>query len=543
MRALIRSHWLSLGLVLIPWMLFFLLIVPRLIVDDDQGLTVGHEHLWSDWPLHIGMINLFAHNPVSSWFAHHPMYAHGKFTYSFLTNLISGLLVRSGISVPMAIMLPSLCYLFLLIIGLYTLTFLITRSKKTSVLTVWILFLSSGPGFMQFISDLQNGLTSFWYPIKHYSRLDEYSWYAGNMIVGILLPQRAFLLGIAISVWSLVGLLYGLKRFDGSLKYKVLLVISGAAAGLLCIAHAHSLIAMVVIVGLLTLIKLADWKKILYYAVPAGLLTTTLYFSFIAGGIENSSFMKVLIGFTAKDGVVGWITMWYQIWGVALLTALAGIYLMFRDKLPNAPLLLGFFALFFIANIILFQPIPWDNAKIFYWAYLGVSVTSAYLLVKILNRRTIVRILIAISITSFLTLTGVVELLRYAQVERNSFMIISRQDMILAEKVRNNTPPDAIFLTAPSTNHWVMIWSARPIMLGFIGWVDNFGFQYQTRLQDIQSIYQGADNAKSLLQKYGIAYVIIGDAELNAYSVNEQYFQQHYPVQFSNDHNRVYKIL
>ena len=75
-------------------LVFFKTLFPNILQFRSDGIYAGHVNVWSDWSLHIGMARIFATKDPSEWFAYHPMYADGKFTYGFLTNLISGLMMR-----------------------------------------------------------------------------------------------------------------------------------------------------------------------------------------------------------------------------------------------------------------------------------------------------------------------------------------------------------------------------------------------------------------------------------------------------------------
>lgn len=527
--------------------LYFFTLFPRMITLQPTGLYLGHEHVWSDWPLHIGMIHTFATKSPEHWFLHHPMYAHGKFTYSFLTNLISSLFMRVGFSLENAITVPSLIFVTALLGGLYTLSYQLFKSRLLALITIAIFFLSSGPGFIAYINDVFVAPNSenILYPAKHYSRLDEYSWYAGNIIVGMIVPQRAFLLGITLGVWILVGLISRLQSDSFTKNDKIILCLAGIVAGVLTIAHVHSFISIIIISGSLFIFHYKQWNKWLYYTVPAIIISTILYTTFIAGGIENKQFMTFQLGYTAKGSFLDWIIMWYRLWGLTIPAAIIGFFLLRSNQTVQRSLLIGFLLIFVIANVILFQPVEWDNAKFFAWSYLGFAILAGVLIHTLCNFKHKAHILfklVAVFLFILLTATGFVELLRLQHIERNAYMAISMDDMQLARTVREQTDETAIFLTAPSTNHWVMMWAARPIMMGFVGWVNNFGFLYQQRLKDIHTIYAGGDETKPLIKHYQISYVVIGNGELNDFSANEAYFRRNFPLRFENRSNRVYDV-
>ena len=94
--SLYQTHQKSLIILYSTWGIYFLFLFIRVIKFNTDGVSVSHVNVWSDWPLHISMVNIFAYKNPQDWFAYHPIYADGKFTYGFLTNFISGILIRVG---------------------------------------------------------------------------------------------------------------------------------------------------------------------------------------------------------------------------------------------------------------------------------------------------------------------------------------------------------------------------------------------------------------------------------------------------------------
>ena len=63
---------------------------------------------------------------------------------------------------------------------------------------------SFGPGGFRWLADIKaQGVGALLLPPQEYGRaLDDwgYQWYAGNFLVGMLLPQRAFLPGMTLTI-------------------------------------------------------------------------------------------------------------------------------------------------------------------------------------------------------------------------------------------------------------------------------------------------------------------------------------------------------
>ncbi len=507
-----QKHKKSLIILFGTWGIYFLILFLRTLEIKPEGLYANHVNVWSDWSIHIGMANIFAYKNPQDWFAYHPMYADGKFTYGFLTNFISGMLMRLGCSLYVAFIVPSIIYTIFLLLGMYTLFYLVLKSQKQTLLAISIFFLSSGVGFIKFIRDLshQYSLEKLLFPDPglDYTRQVEYQWYTGNFIVGMLLPQRAFLLGMTIAIWALIGIIYVLQNESGSKrKHRFILLISSFLAGILPITHIHSFIVLFIITGILCIISYHRWLELLlYYAIPTAILSLTLYFIFISGGIENPNFMQFSPGWTATGGLIGWLIMWLKIWGLMLPMTGFGFFLLRHQSSIIKAFFIGFLMVFLMANLIMFQPTSWDNSKLFLWAYFGFSGLTTMSLTwlwqhggKYISRIDVIIIII------MLTFTGFLELIRLQRIEKSNHpLMTSQEDINLGILIREKTTPRARFLTTPTHNHLVMMWGARPVILGDRGWVYNYGFLAEKTAQDLKTMFLGGIGTEELLKNIAL---------------------------------------
>ena len=541
----IKEHCRPLLLLILTLGTYFSIVFWKMLSFKPDGLYGGHVNVWSDWSLHIAIANTFAFKSPQYWFSYHPLYASGKFTYPFFTDFISGMLMRLGLSLKLSFMLPSVIFTIVLLVGMYLLFFLIVKSRKLAVMAVLIFFLSAGFGFIDYIKDfMANPSWSFLkYVPKDYGRYDNYQWYAGNMAVGLMIPQRAFLAGMTLGIWAIIGVFYTTirdKYLLKSTKIKIL-AIAGVLAGILPVTHAHGFIAVVIISGILCFAHIKKWKLLSRYVVVAGVISSILFYIFIWGGIETDSFIKRHLGLSVDGDFFDWLRMWALIWGAMLPLAVLSLYVNRRTiRLSAMAVYLSGFTIFTVANLYLFQPIAWDNSKLFWWAYLIFSPLVAILLEKMWINRNLMFKLAAGLLFAVLIFLGTIELVRFIQTDKHSFQMTNNDDIKLGLTLREKTDPLAIFLTAPSHNHFVMIWGSRPILMGFTAWVWNFGFDYYSRESDMKKMFLGVSDVESLLYKYKISYVVIGPSEIYDLRANEEYYKINFPLAFSNDSYRIY---
>lgn len=518
----------ALLLITLTWGVYFVLLFSRMLYIQDDGFYTGHPHVWSDWSLHLSMATIFAHKSPDTWFAYHPIYAEGKFTYGFLTNLISGLLMRCGAPVTTSFVVPSILYCLSLCYGIYALFFHFFKSKWIAYLTMSAFFLSSGLGCLDFFKEFS--VDNLLNPPREYSSLRQLNWMTGNFISGMLLPQRTFLLGMCLSVWSLFLFIKGVEQLNsGEPLCRKKMISAALLVGILPICHMHSFIVLFFVTGLLCFSLRRKWKDLLWYVIPAGVLSTSLYFTFIYGGIQSDGFFQ-WFPFWTSSGFMEWSHFWLYAWGPVLpLAGLGFLIILFRSKLHSF-FFLGFFLVFIMANFILVQPMKWDNSKIFFWCYLPFSALSVYMLALLWSSRLLVLRLISCVLFFAMTFTGFLECIKLQRVDENSHRLTMTHEMKLAEWALSNTDPLAVFVTEPAHNHPITVWGGRSLLLGHPAWAYNFGFLYKERQKDIRKIFQGTAETKELIRKYKVSYVYIGYRELRKQGANLLFFKNHFPI-------------
>ena len=106
--------------------------------------------------------------------------------------------------------------------------------------------------------------------------------------------------------------------------------------------------------------------------------------------------------------------------------------------------------------------------------------------------------------------------------------------------VREQTPPQALFLTGPTIHQPILSLAGRPIVRGDAAWLWSHGYDFAEREADVRSIYAGTAEARSLIAYYGIDYIYVGPAELQA-GVNEEFFKQ-LPLLYRSPGVRIYDV-
>lgn len=521
-----RGTWnLPVLILLLTLGAYCIALLPRLLWMDEAGVWVGQEHLWSDWPWHLAMVRLLADGVWA-----HPLIGGEPLHYPFAMALLSAGLVRLGLELRLAFVFPLLPLLLLLLLGMYRFWRTLLGSDWLALVPIFLFFFAAGPGYLSWFGDIRTqGLAAVLAPPQEYSQVKDYDWFAGNFLVGMLLPQRAFLPGMTLTLW----LLCGLQRATHRRQWFWI----GSGAGLLPIVHMHSLLALLVFGGALLWPHRSRWREWGGAFLPGVLLAVGLYLLFLRPTVPYPNFVRLQLGYQAK-GPLDWPVMWWRLWGMALPITLGALFFLPKGALRGVVAAAG--VLFWLGNVVLFQPIAWDNSKVFLWAYFGFCGAMAHLLVHFWKRRLGGKLIASVLCLS-LTLTGVAELIRLQRTDRNPSMVVSRDDLLLAEQIREQTPANAVFLTGMDIAN-APLWAGRAIFLGFGGWMPNFGFDHREREADLRKMFTGDSDAPRLLEHWKIRYVFIGPGERSSWGANESWYAARYPLLCKVGDRSVYEI-
>jgi hypothetical protein len=139
-----------------------------------------------------------------------------------------------------------------------------------------------------------------------------------------------------------------------------------------------------------------------------------------------------------------------------------------------------------------------------------------------------------------LTFSGALDVWRTASGQINN-QVFSRDAVAIAEQIKQKTPPNALFLNAPTYNSAVVL-SGRRSLMRYTGHLSSYGIEYEPRESEVKRIYEGTALADAFLKKNNIEYVLISPEETgNLDKVNEAFFEK-YPKIAEIGLYKVYKV-
>jgi hypothetical protein len=132
--------------------------------------------------------------------------------------------------------------------------------------------------------------------------------------------------------------------------------------------------------------------------------------------------------------------------------------------------------------------------------------------------------LIAAAIWLSLVAAGVLSLLQYLPPQGPAYVWFTAEEVQLAEQVRQQTPPKAVFVTGEQPNNPIADLAGRSVLMSYPGWLWSYGINYTQREADLARIYNGGPEAFDLLHHYHADFVVIGPNETTTYHPNVAYF-------------------
>lgn len=544
----ITAQWKDeLPLLLLTIPLFILCIVLTLthtIQPRGSTLWVG-QSTYGDLAMHLGFITSIAEQGTFP-----PYYSICPDTpvgYPFLSDSVSSTFYVLGADLRFSTMLPAVFALLLVIVGVYFFFESWMKKRGVAAFCALLFFVGGGFGFSYFL-DLQQTqpdyfsriFTAFYETPTNDPSLG-LRWV--NAIADMLIPQRATLFGWAF-LFPCLHLLYR-AAFDGEVKLFALL---GLIAGGIPLIHTHSFLALGICSGFYLFRSLSlkegrrQWLGYLQYAAIALLLALPqlLIFTFRQSG--NGGFLRLNWNWdNVSDSF-----LWFYIKNLGLLFILLPIAFFGNEKKDRgvygaALLLWG------IAEVIQFQPNPYDNNKLlFVWFAFSCGLVGKwlckmreFLLEKLPASKLATHILCLFTCVALL-LSGILTLGREVVSE---YQLFDSEAVELAEYVKSNTLPSDIFLTNNNHNNAIAALTGRNIVCGSGSYLFYHGVNYGERERALKLMYENPElYFEKQAVKYNINYVLIGPYEHSAYQCDDAFFDANYEIVYSSTNTKLYCI-
>ncbi len=480
--------------------------MSRAVWTDAQGLYTGADHNLGDLPFHLGIVHAFLEGDGRR--PEHPELSGVVLTYSWAVDSASAAVSALGAPVAGALNAQGIALSVALVVLLWTWGRELTGSRAAALLVPALVLLNGGTGAFRLIAEA-GGAEAAWAalvrPPHDVTIHDPWGLRWGNALAVLLIPQRAFLLGLPLGLYASLLAWRALGAERGSAEERRALLGTGVALGLMPLAHAHSALATGLSQALAALLfRRPGFARA--FALAAVLALPQAFALGAGSGTGLGSFVAVHVGWDrGEQGVPGF---WWRNAGPYLLLALAALAALRRERAARFLAAAG--VLFLVPNLLRLSPWIWDNVKLLFWAHVLAAPLVALLLARLAARSRaaagVAAALFVITVSS-----GAVDAWRMARGGR-SHRLFDADALAFGAAIAGATRPGDRLLTAPAHDHPALL-SGRPQYLGYEGHIWSQGLDGSGRRERITAAYAGDRAAWRELRAAGVTAAVVGPRE------------------------------
>ncbi|HOL90496.1 MAG TPA: hypothetical protein PK130_01910, partial [Candidatus Pacearchaeota archaeon] len=495
------------------FLLIFILVYSYILFnflssDENNDLLAFYPMAWGDNAFHISLIQYFKNN--NNFNLNHPLINGYKLSYHFMIDFISAVFYRLNNNLLFSFRLPMFLFSLISVLLLFRFSSNILKSKNWALISIILIFLGSGMGFLLFFNESKEiiqsqGIASFFDFLmsseQTYTQIENLNGSVLNNIqwivplISFFTHQRSFSLGFCLFLIILLSIYYYGKDYN---FWRF-----GLIAGLLPFSHVHTFFSLFIIMSVLLFLNFKNIKEWLKFA------TFTFLVSFpqliYLKNLKNFS-IKLNFGWTFCSHNNSWFFCddlnknlidvffyWFKNFGIVFLVWLLFIILFLltfifkKNKIKSffkGKNNLGFFVasifLFIIPNLFLFQPWNFDNNKIlFYWWFLSIIFIILPLFQSLWNLSFSFKFLIIILLI-FSTFSGFIDVSKIIILRDRSFYYAdkNKENEKAVNWIKNFTEDNALFLTSSDIDAPPIFMAGRRIYLGYEGWIFSEGLDY-----------------------------------------------------------------
>ena len=536
-----KTHRSFLLFLLFPFLALCVYLLLTHTLRQIGGALYTGQCTFGDMAMHLGFITSIAQQ--GTFPPEYSILPGERLCYPFLCDSVSSSLYLLGTPLRAAYLIPAFFAFAQVFCGFYLLAGSLCHHRSAALLSFVLFFLNGGFGLIYFFKDhsFYELFTGFYHTPTNLTDKN-IRWV--NVIVDMLLPQRASLFGWAV-LFSVLFLLF-LAVFR---EKHTLFLPAGILGGLLPMIHTHSyfalgLVAFCWLVFSAIRDKLSSrwFKNWLSFGLPAVLLALPQLYLWTFHSVNgNEQFLRFHFDWV-NNGAENWLLFWLK--NIGPLFLVIPVAFLLTDKEQRAavsPAVL----IFILCELIVFQPNVYDNNKLLYVSYALFCMISADFLFA-LGEKLRSRALRVVLLSLFLVLSvnaAVFSLGReiVSGTPSYAYRLFSKHDAAAADYVLHQTEPDALFLTANNHNNAVAALSGRNVYCGCPSYLFYHGVDYSDRMEENRKLLTDGDYFAHCHTERGIDYVYIGSYE-RALGCDEAYFALNYPVVFSSGDVAIYKI-
>jgi hypothetical protein len=510
------------------------------LTSESSGVYSGGSS-WADYGLHSAIVTHIAES--HSMPTDLPVASGEKLTYPFLIDLLSGLLLRSGASLHASFFLPGVLLALAicqLVIGFSLRLF----DHLGAAVTTLVLFLCTGTalGLTEAWHDFRHGdqgpLDFLRHPPKDYTTLSDQNGNVSNLLSHAMLPQRTILFGLGLAL-VVFRLLQASRIGPRSPVSTRLTLLAGATIGLLPMAHPHSFMVCVGVLGVLAVEAALQSRAVprahaLALLLAVGLAVPQLAWQQLANGDGTGGRFRWAWMRQPEESTLHFWWINFGLMGVLFLAV--PVVLARRREFGLLVWCVPFLAVLAVSQVYAFQPFEYDNLKLLYYVYFMGALFAGYLAV-LAYRASKLSLLAIVPLALAVATPGALSISRQFDLH-DQFASVGDEQLVAW--VKHNTDPGDVFLTTDRPNNPISALGGRPIVLGYPGWLYNFSIPYADRIAAVQAALAGRVD-DPLVRRYAPDYLAVQAAEGSDWPVDRQALSR-LPVAYSSPEWTIYKL-
>ena len=532
--------------VLLIWGLPLLLLIAALffnhvLLPKADGLY-GGQSTFGDLSMHMGMITSIAYQ--GAWPPEYSIFPGHLLCYPFLVDSQSASFLLLGLPLRWAIIVPSIALSALCLMGLWLFVYDYTGRRGVAAFAGLLFFLNGGLGFLLMLNNagaegsaFRQIFTAFYQtPTNHLDLNIQWT----NVICDMLIPQRTFLLGLAVLPAALYLVHHGCVRGE-----RGHMTAGAVLAGALPMMHTHTFLALGVVCAgwLISYASVQEdkwkyWRRWLLFLGIVVLLALPQLLTWTFRQASGDGFIRIHLDWVnTKDP---WPWFWVKNVGVVFILLFPALW---AARMERWRWYLGALFLYILSEIVVFQPNVYDNNKLFLVWYLFTAVIVAEYLGELwrnigkLRGRYFLAGTLAVVLFASAGLT-----IGREMTSGGEYLLYDRYAIEAAGYIREETPPDAVFATWDQHLNPVSALAGRNIYVGSAAFLYFHGIDYGSRQEEMRRIYTDGEAMRSLPRELGIDYIYVSSYERGQFALNGDWFSDAYPLAFANDDIQIYAV-
>ena len=282
-----------------------------------------------------------------------------------------------------------------------------------------------------------------------------------------------------------------------------------------------------------------DWA---IFGIIAIAMALPQIFTWTINQASQGGFVKLHFNWVNNDGglIDDYLWFWIKNIGPAALFIIPALI---DSKKEQRMIAVGAFSIFVVAETIVFQPLVYDNNKLYYvWYLLMLPVVMRYLEriwegMKRMKLRGISLLAGAFVVCGLLSGS-----LTIAREWISDYQLYSALEVEAMDYVDDNTPQDAVFLMGGQHNNAVSTLTGRKLVCGSDTFLYFHGLNYSQQKADAYAMLIDPAQNAALFDQYAVDYIYISNQERAQYPLDESLIASLYPLWYSHGDINIYAV-